>query len=145
MTDSSNSVERVRAALLSAGHAETIAMFPDGTRAASDAGAAIGAAVGGVAPVGHLSPLRALIDEDLMALDPDLGHGRLAAPYFPHQRRRNCTGYEGKYCRRKESLTGTRFPAYQGKISWNMEGDDTPIRPDYVMASVRLIPSSGVN
>ncbi len=120
-----NSIERVRAALLSAGHADTIAEFPDGTRTAADAAAAVGCtvaqiaksivlraadqvvlviasgvnrvdvakvsallgvtvksadarrvrdttgfAIGGVAPVGHLTPPRVLIDQDLMALDP---------------------------------------------------------------------------
>ena len=120
-----NSIERVRAALLSAGPADTIAEFPDGTRTAADAAAAVGCtvaqiaksivlraadqvvlviasgvnrvdvakvsallgvtvksadarrvrdttgfAIGGVAPVGHLTPPRVLIDQDLMALDP---------------------------------------------------------------------------
>lgn len=125
MADPNNSVDRVRAALLSAGHADTIAEFPDGTRTAADAATAVGCtvaqiaksivlragdqvvlviasgvnrvdvakvsallgaavksadarwvrdvtgfAIGGVAPVGHLSPPRVLIDEDLMVLDP---------------------------------------------------------------------------
>ena len=125
MAEPNNSVERVRAALLSAGHEDTIAEFPDGTRTAADAAAAVGCtvaqiaksivlrageqvvlviasgvnrvdvvkvsrvlgtpvknadarwvrdttgfAIGGVAPVGHLSAPRILIDEDLMALDP---------------------------------------------------------------------------
>jgi prolyl-tRNA editing enzyme YbaK/EbsC (Cys-tRNA(Pro) deacylase) len=125
MMDNSNSVERVRAALLVAGHADTIEVFPDGTRTASDAAAAVGCtvaqiaksivlcageavilviasganrvdvskiaaavgqpvkpadgrwvrdvtgfAIGGVAPVGHISPARIFIDADLMALDP---------------------------------------------------------------------------
>ena len=125
MADPNNSVERVRAALLSAGHEDTIAEFPDGTRTAADAAAAVGCtvaqiaksivlragdqvvlviasgvnrvdvakvsalfgvnvvaangrwvrdvtgfAIGGVAPVGHLTTPRVLIDEDLMALDP---------------------------------------------------------------------------
>ena len=43
--DKSNSVERVRAALLQAGHADTIAMFPDGTRTAQDAANAVGCTV----------------------------------------------------------------------------------------------------
>ena len=119
------SVERVRAALLAAGHADTIVAFPDGTRTAADAAAAVGCtvaqiaksivfrageraavivtsganrvdpgqagtalgvrlvradadwvrattgfAIGGVAPVGHLSPPLVLVDEDLLALDP---------------------------------------------------------------------------
>jgi prolyl-tRNA editing enzyme YbaK/EbsC (Cys-tRNA(Pro) deacylase) len=119
------SVERVRAALLAAGHEDTIATFPAGTRTAADAAAAVGCdvaqiaksivfraggraavviasganrvdpalaaatlgvsltradanwvrdvtgfAVGGVSPVGHLSPPLLLLDEDLLALDP---------------------------------------------------------------------------
>ncbi len=91
MRSNPNFLRWVRAARLSAGHADTIAMFPDGTHTASDAAAAIGSAIlgfsvktadarwvrdvtgfaiGGVAPVGHLSPARLQIDEDLMALDP---------------------------------------------------------------------------
>lgn len=125
MAEPNNSVDRVRAALVSAGHEDTIAEFPDGTRTAADAAAAVGCtvaqiaksivlrageqvvlviasginrvdvakvssllgatvknadarwvrdttgfAIGGVAPVGHLTPLRVLIDEDLMTLDP---------------------------------------------------------------------------
>ena len=119
------SVERVRAALTAAGHPDTIVAFPDGTRTAADAAAAVGCtvaqiaksivfrageraavivasganrvdparagtvlgvklgradpdwvrvttgfAIGGVAPVGHLSPPLILLDEDLMVLDP---------------------------------------------------------------------------
>ena len=119
------SVERVRAALLAAGHPDSIVAFPAGTRTAADAAAAVGCdlaqiaksivfragdraavvitsganrvdaaraeavlgvklgradadwvrlttgfAVGGVAPVGHLSPPLMLLDEDLLALDP---------------------------------------------------------------------------
>lgn len=119
------SVERVRQALVDLGHADTVAEFPDGTRTAADAAAAVGCdvaqiaksivfraggraavivasganrvdtkkaeailgvklsradadwvrettgfAVGGVAPIGHLSPPLVLIDEDLSALDP---------------------------------------------------------------------------
>ena len=114
----------MRAALLAAGHADTITMFPDGTRTAQDAAAAVGCdvaqiaksivlragdqvvlviasganrvdfakisaavgrpvkpadgrwvrdttgfAIGGVAPIGHLSPPRIFIDTDLMSLD----------------------------------------------------------------------------
>ena len=44
-----NSVERVRAALLEAGHPDTIATFPDGTRTAVDAAAAIGCTVAQIA------------------------------------------------------------------------------------------------
>ena len=44
-SDKSDSVERVRAALLQAGHADTIAMFPDGTRTAQDAANAVGCTV----------------------------------------------------------------------------------------------------
>lgn len=119
------SVERVRAALLAAGHPDTITEFPAGTRTAADAAAAVGCdvaqiaksivfradrravvvvtsganrvdqaraemalgvklgradadwvreatgfAVGGVAPVGHISAPLLLLDADLMALDP---------------------------------------------------------------------------
>jgi prolyl-tRNA editing enzyme YbaK/EbsC (Cys-tRNA(Pro) deacylase) len=45
----SDSVERVRAALLAAGHADTIAMFPDGTRTAQDAASAAGCTVAQIA------------------------------------------------------------------------------------------------
>ena len=44
-SDKSNSVERVRATLLQASHADTIAMFPDGTRTAQDAANAVGCTV----------------------------------------------------------------------------------------------------
>lgn len=118
------SVERVRAALVAAGHADSIAAFPEGTRSAADAAAAVGCAVaqiaksiifrageravlviasganrvdmgkvaaatglavkradggwvrdvtgfaiGGVAPLGHLSPPVVLVDADLFAYD----------------------------------------------------------------------------
>jgi len=121
----SGSVERVRAALVAAGHPDTIIAFPAGTRTAADAAAAVGCAVaqiaksivfragarpalviasganrvdqakaeavlgtklsradadwvrlttgfaiGGVAPLGHLTRPLLLLDEDLMALDP---------------------------------------------------------------------------
>ncbi|MBS0559831.1 MAG: YbaK/EbsC family protein [Proteobacteria bacterium] len=123
--EGAGSVERVRAALLAAGHPDTVTAFPAGTRTAADAAAAVGCtvaqiaksivfraggraavivtsganrvdqaragtalgvalaradaswvrettgfAIGGVAPVGHLSPPLLLIDEDLCALDP---------------------------------------------------------------------------
>ncbi len=119
------SVARVRAALLKAGHPDTVAAFPAGTRTAADAAVAVGCtvaqiaksivfragarpavvitsgvnrvdrqraevalgmklaradamwvrdvtgfAIGGVAPVGHLTPPVVLLDEDLLALDP---------------------------------------------------------------------------
>ncbi len=119
------SIKRVRAALLAAGHEDTIQAFPAGTRTAADAAAAVGCdvaqiaksivfraggraaviitsganrvdtaraaealgvklsradadwvrettgfAVGGVSPIGHLSPPLLLVDEDLLALDP---------------------------------------------------------------------------
>jgi prolyl-tRNA editing enzyme YbaK/EbsC (Cys-tRNA(Pro) deacylase) len=122
---SGSSIDRVRAALLAAGHADTITEFPDGTRTAADAAAAIGCevaqiaksivfrageraavviasgvnrvdakkvqaalgvpvkradadwvraatgfAIGGVAPVGHVSPPLLLFDRDLLALHP---------------------------------------------------------------------------
>ncbi len=119
------SVERVRAALLAAGHPDTITAFPAGTRTSAEAAAAVGCtvaqiaksivfragsrpaviitsganrvdarragaalgvalaradadwvreatgfAIGGVSPVGHLTPPLLLLDEDLLALDP---------------------------------------------------------------------------
>jgi prolyl-tRNA editing enzyme YbaK/EbsC (Cys-tRNA(Pro) deacylase) len=45
----SDSVERVREALLAAGHADTITMFPDGTRTAQDAANAVGCTVAQIA------------------------------------------------------------------------------------------------
>ena len=121
---SGSSVDRVGAALLAAGHADTIRAFPDGTRSAADAAAAVGCdvaaiaksivfragsrpvlviasganrvdmakvatatglsvkraegswvrdvtgfAIGGVAPVAHLTPPVVLLDRDLLALD----------------------------------------------------------------------------
>jgi prolyl-tRNA editing enzyme YbaK/EbsC (Cys-tRNA(Pro) deacylase) len=124
MAMSGGSVERVRAALLAAGHADSIEAFPEGTRSAAEAAAAVGCAVaqiaksiifkagatpvlviasganrvdmakvaaatglvvkradggwvrdvtgfaiGGVAPLGHLTPPLVLVDEDLFALD----------------------------------------------------------------------------
>ncbi len=124
-SEAGGSVERVRAALRSAGHPDTITQFPAGTRTAADAAAAVGCtvaqiaksivfrcgmraavvitsganrvdqskaeaalgvklgradadwvrqttgfAIGGVAPVGHMSPPLLLLDEDLLALDP---------------------------------------------------------------------------
>ena len=42
-TTAGGSVERVRAALAAAGHPDTITAFPDGTRTAADAAAAVGA------------------------------------------------------------------------------------------------------
>ena len=45
----SSSVERVRAALLAAGHEDTISAFPEGTRTAADAAAAIGCSVAQIA------------------------------------------------------------------------------------------------
>lgn len=123
------STARVRAALLAAGHADSITRFPEGTRTSADAAAAVGCgvaqiaksmifrlkaadagrpvlvltsganrvdaarvaaalgqevrradadwvravtgfAIGGVSPVGLLTPPLALLDEDLLALDP---------------------------------------------------------------------------
>jgi prolyl-tRNA editing enzyme YbaK/EbsC (Cys-tRNA(Pro) deacylase) len=49
MSGKSSSVERVRAALLAAGHADTIQEFPDGTRTAADAAAAVGCEVAQIA------------------------------------------------------------------------------------------------
>ena len=45
----SSSVDRVRAALAAAGHADTIAAFPEGTRSAADAAAAVGCEVAQIA------------------------------------------------------------------------------------------------
>jgi prolyl-tRNA editing enzyme YbaK/EbsC (Cys-tRNA(Pro) deacylase) len=121
---SGGSVERVRAALAAAGHADSVQAFPEGTRSAADAAAAVGCevaqiaksivfrggervvlvvasganrvdmakvaaatglpvkradggwvrdvtgfAIGGVAPVGHLTPPVVLVDEDLFRFD----------------------------------------------------------------------------
>jgi len=121
----SSSVERVRAALVAAGHPDRITEFPEGTRTAQEAAAAVGCevaqiaksivfraggqavvvitsganrvdtkkleaalgqpvkradadfirtttgfAIGGVAPVGHLSPPLLVFDRDLQALHP---------------------------------------------------------------------------
>ena len=46
---SGSSVQRVRAALLAAGHADTIEAFPEGTRSAAEAAAAVGCAVAQIA------------------------------------------------------------------------------------------------
>lgn len=121
---SGGSVERVRAALAAAGHADSVQAFPEGTRSAAEAAAAVGCevaqiaksivfrggdrvvlviasganrvdmakvaaatglvvkradgtwvrdmtgfAIGGVAPVGHLTPPVVLVDEDLFRFD----------------------------------------------------------------------------
>jgi prolyl-tRNA editing enzyme YbaK/EbsC (Cys-tRNA(Pro) deacylase) len=125
MSELAGSVARVRAALLAAGHPDTITEFPTGTRTAADAAAAVGCtvaqiaksivfrangraaviitsganrvdpakaaaalgvklaradadwvravtgfAIGGVAPIGHITAPLLLLDEDLLALDP---------------------------------------------------------------------------
>jgi len=125
MSEQLGSVARVRAALLAAGHPDTIMEFPASTRTAADAAAAVGCtvaqiaksivfradgraaviitsganrvdplkaaaalgvklaradadwvrattgfAIGGVAPIGHITPPLLLLDEDLLALDP---------------------------------------------------------------------------
>lgn len=49
MNETTPSVERVRAALLAAGHDDTIAVFPDGTRTAQDAANAVGCTVAQIA------------------------------------------------------------------------------------------------
>ena len=49
MSDAGGSVERVRAALLAAGHPDTIISFPAGTRTAADAAAAVGCGVAQIA------------------------------------------------------------------------------------------------
>jgi prolyl-tRNA editing enzyme YbaK/EbsC (Cys-tRNA(Pro) deacylase) len=121
---SGGSVERVRAALAASGHADTVQVFPEGTRSAADAAAAVGCdvaqiaksivfrggervvlviasganrvdmakvaaatglavkradgtwvrdvsgfAIGGVAPLGHLTPPVVLVDADLFAFE----------------------------------------------------------------------------
>src|SRR5487761_2668720 len=48
-TVSTGSIERVRAALLAAGHPDTITEFPAGTRTADDAAAAVGCGVAQIA------------------------------------------------------------------------------------------------
>jgi prolyl-tRNA editing enzyme YbaK/EbsC (Cys-tRNA(Pro) deacylase) len=129
MSEQLGSVARVRAALLAAGHPDTIMEFPASTRTAADAAAAVGCtvaqiaksivfrpigdqagravviitsganrvdpakaaaalgvklaradadwvrattgfAIGGVAPIGHITAPVLLLDEDLLALDP---------------------------------------------------------------------------
>ena len=45
----SESVERVRGALVAAGHPDTISVFPDGTRTAQEAAAAVGCTVAQIA------------------------------------------------------------------------------------------------
>lgn len=45
----SSSVERVRAALLAAGHPDTIQAFPEGTRSAAEAAAAVGCGIAQIA------------------------------------------------------------------------------------------------
>lgn len=124
MVLSGSSVERVRAALIAAGHADSIRAFPEGTRSAAEAAAAVGCevaqiaksivfragsrpvlviasganrvdmakvqattglgvkraegswvrdvtgfAIGGVAPLGHLTPPLVLVDQDLEGFD----------------------------------------------------------------------------
>src|SRR6478672_2158964 len=48
-SETGGSVERVRSALLAAGHADTITQFPTGTRTAADAAAAVGCTVAQIA------------------------------------------------------------------------------------------------
>jgi prolyl-tRNA editing enzyme YbaK/EbsC (Cys-tRNA(Pro) deacylase) len=48
-SEAGGSVERVRAALLAAGHPDTITQFPTGTRTAADAAAAVGCTVAQIA------------------------------------------------------------------------------------------------
>jgi prolyl-tRNA editing enzyme YbaK/EbsC (Cys-tRNA(Pro) deacylase) len=49
MAMSGGSVERVRAALVAAGHADTVRAFPEGTRSAAEAAAAVGCEVAQIA------------------------------------------------------------------------------------------------
>src|SRR5689334_18136861 len=56
------SVERVRAALIAAGHPDTISQFPAGTRTAADAAAAVGCSVAQIAKsIVFRSGMRALV------------------------------------------------------------------------------------
>src|SRR6478736_10407931 len=48
-SETGGSVERVRAALLAAGHQDTITQFPSGTRTAADAASAVGCTVAQIA------------------------------------------------------------------------------------------------
>ena len=57
-SESGGSVERVRAALLAAGHPDSITQFPAGTRTAADAAAAVGC---GVAQIGFRGGMRAVV------------------------------------------------------------------------------------
>lgn len=139
----SDSVSRVRAALLAAGHPDSISEFPAGTRTAEDAAAAVGCtvaqiaksivfragdravvviasganrvdarkveaalgvaikradaefvrtatgfAIGGVAPVGHLTPPLLVFDRDLLALDPIWAAAGSPSHVFPTDARR---------------------------------------------------------
>lgn len=49
MNDATSSVTRVRAALIAAGHDDTVSEFPDGTRTAQDAANAVGCTVAQIA------------------------------------------------------------------------------------------------
>ena len=49
LSDGGGSIERVRAALVQAGHPDTIIQFPAGTRTAADAAAAVGCSVAQIA------------------------------------------------------------------------------------------------
>lgn len=78
-----SSVDRVRAALLAAGHPDTIAAFPAGTRTAADAAAAVGCSV---AQIAKSIVFRSNDDPVLVVasgtnrVDPDKVAALLAAP-----------------------------------------------------------------
>ena len=88
MSESGGSVERVRMALLAAGHPDTITQFPAGTRTAADAAAAVGCTVAQIAkhyihgpqiPEGMLNRVEA----GIRAFDPCLSCSTHAAGTMP--------------------------------------------------------------
>ena len=150
-SETGGSVERVRSALLAAGHPDTITQFPAGTRTAADAAAAVGCtvaqiaksivfrcgmraavvitsganrvdqakaeaalgvklgradadwvrqatgfAIGGVAPVGHLSAPMLLLDDGPAGARSDLGGRGIAAPRVPDVSRGTRADYRGE-------------------------------------------------
>ncbi len=94
----SDSVERVRAALLAAGHPDTISMFPEGTRTAQDAASAVGCSV---AQIAKSIVLRAgeqvvlVIASGANRVDPGKIAARLGHPVRPAEGRwvRDTTGF----------------------------------------------------
>ncbi len=65
-----------------AAKASALAGEPLGKADAALIRAQTGFAIGGVAPVGHLTPIRAWLDPRLIGLRRGLGRRRHAAPYF---------------------------------------------------------------